>query len=102
MAQITPCAGVDVSKERLDVALYPDEQCFNVGNAADGWRELCRRLRPPGVRAIGIEASGGYERGVIGALPEAALPVRSVNPWKLRQFAKAAGRLAKNDRLEAA
>ncbi|MGH7082208.1 MAG: IS110 family transposase, partial [Acetobacteraceae bacterium] len=90
------------SKDRLDVALYPGEERFSVGNTADGWRELCRRLRPLGVRAIGIEASGGYEWGVIGALLEAELPVRSVNPWKLRQFAKAAGRLAKNDRLDAA
>jgi transposase len=55
-----------------------------------------------GVRAIGIEASGGYERGVIGALLDAGLPVRSVNPWRLRQFARAAGVLAKNDRLDAA
>ncbi len=52
-------------------------------------------------RAIGIEPSGGYERGVVGALLDAGLPVRSVNAWKLRQFAKAAGLLAKNDRLDA-
>lgn len=102
MAQMVPNVGVDVSKDRLDVALYPDEQRFSVANDAGGWRELCRRLRPLGVRAIGIEASGGYEWGVIGALLDADLPVRSVNPWKLRQFAKAAGRLAKNDRLDAA
>jgi len=62
---------------------------------------LCRRLRPLGARAIGIEASGGYERGVIGALLNAGLPVRSVNAWKLRQFGKAMGLLAKNDRLDA-
>ena len=101
MAQMTPSVGVDVSKDRLDIALYPDEQRFSVSNDAAGWRELCRRLRPLGVRAIGIEASGGYERGVIGALLDAGLPVRSVNAWKLRQFAKAAGLLAKNDRLDA-
>lgn len=101
MAQIAPSAGIDVSKERLDVALHPDGPQFNVSNDAAGWRELCRRLKPLGVRAIGIEPSGGYERGVIGALLEAGLPVRSVNAWKLRQFAKAAGLLAKNDRLDA-
>jgi transposase len=101
MAQIVPSVGVDVSKERLDIALHPDGAQFSVSNDAAGWRELCRRLKPLGVRAIGIEASGGYERGVIGALLDAGLPVRSVNPWKLRQFAKAAGLLAKNDRLDA-
>ena len=52
-------------------------------------------------RAIGLEASGGYERGAIDALLEAGLPVRLVNPWKLRRFAQAAGVLAKNDRLDA-
>ncbi|MGH7211970.1 MAG: IS110 family transposase [Acetobacteraceae bacterium] len=101
MAQMAPSVGVDVSKDRLDVALYPGEERFSVSNDAAGWRELCRRLRPLGVRAIGIEASGGYEHGVIGALLDAGLPVRSVNAWKLRQFAKAAGLLAKNDRLDA-
>jgi transposase len=101
MAQKTPTVGIDISKARLDVALYPDEARFSVGNNSAGWRELCRRLRPIGVRAVGIEPSGGYERGAIVAMLHAGLPVRSVNPWKLRQFAKAAGRLAKNDRLDA-
>jgi transposase len=101
MAQIAPTVGVDVSKERLDVASYPAEARFSVSNDSAGWRELCRRLHPIGARAVGIEPSGGYERGVIVALLDAGLPVRSVNPWKLRQFAKAAGWLAKNDRLDA-
>jgi len=101
MAQMAPTVGVDVSKQRLDVALYPAEARFSASNDSAGWHELCRRLRPIGARAIGIEPSGGYERGVIAALLDAGLPVRSVNPWKLRQFAKAAGWLAKNDRLDA-
>lgn len=101
MAQIAPSVGIDVSKDRLDVAVHPDGAPFSVANEEAGWRELARRLKPMGVRAIGIEASGGYERGVIGALLQSGLPVRSVNAWKLRQFAKAAGLLAKNDRLDA-
>jgi transposase len=101
MAQIAPTVGIDVSKERLDVAVYPSGAYFSVTNDELGWRELRRQLRPLSVRAIGIEASGGYERGVIGALLAADLPVRSVNAWKLRQFARAAGMLAKNDRLDA-
>lgn len=101
MAQNTPSVGIDVCKARLDVAVYPPEEAFSVSNDAAGWRELCRRLRALGARAIGLEASGGYERGAIRALLAAGLPVRSVNAWKLRQFAKAAGRLAKNDRTDA-
>lgn len=101
MAQMAPSVGIDVSKERLDVAVHPIEMDFSVMNDESGWRELSLRLRPLGARAIGIEASGGYERGVIGVLLKAGLPVRSVNAWKLRQFAKAAGLLAKNDRLDA-
>lgn len=101
MAQRTPVVGIDVSKEWLDVALYPYDEQWRVSNDEAGWRDLCRRLKGRGVRAIGIEASGGYERGVIIALVRAGLPVRHVNPWKLRQFARAAGLLAKNDRLDA-
>lgn len=101
MAQITPTVGIDVSKERLDVAVHPSGEPFSVSNDAAGWRVLRQRLRTIGARAIGVEASGGYERGVIGALLDAGLPVRAVNAWRLRQFAKAAGLLAKNDRLDA-
>jgi transposase len=101
MAQMAPSAGIDVSKERLDVALHPEGPQFSVSNDTAGWRELCQRLKPLGVRAIGIEPSGGYERGVTIALLEAGLPLHSVHAWKLRQFAKAAGLLAKNDRLDA-
>jgi len=101
MAQFAPSVGIDVSKERLDVAVQPSGEYFSVSNDAAGWRELVRRLTPLGARAIGIEASGGYERDVTCALVAKDLPVRNVNSWKLRQFAKAAGVLAKNDRLDA-
>jgi len=58
-------------------------------------------LRGLSIAAIGIEASGGYERGIMRALLSAGMPVRHVNPFKLRQFAKASGVLAKNDPLDA-
>jgi transposase len=58
-------------------------------------------LRPLTVSAIGLEPSGGYERGIIRALLAAGLSVRRINPNKLRQFARARGVLAKNDRLDA-
>jgi transposase len=91
--------GIDVSKDRLDVMLLPDRRCFSVANSTAGWTELVNRLR--GLTAIGIEPSGGYERGIIRALLAANLSVRRINPNKLRQFARARGVLAKNDRLDA-
>jgi transposase len=100
MAELSHC-GIDVSKDRLDVVVLPDEQCFSVVNDATGWAELIEKLRGLAIAAIGIEASGGYERGVVRALLAAGFSVRLINPFKLRQFAKACGVLAKNDRLDA-
>src|SRR5215213_9630377 len=93
--------GIDVSKDRLDVLLLPDRRCFSVTNNAAGWTELMKQIRGLAITAIGIEPSGGYERGVIRALLAAGLSVRRINPNKLRQFARARGVLAKNDRLDA-
>jgi transposase len=93
--------GIDVSKDRLDVVVLPDEQCFSAVNDAAGWAELIERLRGFSLAAIGIEASGGYERGILRSLIAAGFSVRLINPFKLRQFAKACGVLAKNDRLDA-
>src|SRR4051812_37855232 len=93
--------GIDVSKDRLDVMVLPAGSCFWVTNDAGGWAELVARVRPLAIAAIGIEPSGGYERSIIRALLAAGLSVRRVNPNKLRQFARARGVLAKNDRLDA-
>jgi transposase len=93
--------GIDVSKDRLDVMVLPEEQCSSVSDDAAGWDKLIEQLRGSSIAAIGIEASGGYERGVMRALLAADLPVRQVNPFKLRQFARASGVLAKNDPLDA-
>jgi transposase len=101
MAQRTPAVGIDVSKDWLDVAVYPTGERFQVTNDEAGWRDLRRQLKGRGARAIGIEPSGGYEWQAIRALVQAGLPIRMVDAWKLRQFAKACGLLAKNDRLDA-
>src|SRR5271154_4404259 len=93
--------GVDVSKDRLDIAVLPDGQSWSVTNDATGWIALAERLRDFSIAAIGLEASGGYERGVARALCAAGMSVRQVNPFKLRQFARASGVLAKNDPLDA-
>src|SRR3954453_4641000 len=93
--------GIDVSKDRLDVVVLPEGWFFSVSNDTAGWVELVARLPPLAVSAIGLEPSGGYERGLIRALLAAGLSVRRINPNRLRQFARARGALAKNDRLDA-
>lgn len=93
--------GIDVSKSRLDVAVLPGGEVLQLANDAAGWRELGRRLRGRAVKAIGLEPSGGYERDLLWALRQAGLPVRVLNPHRVRQYARALGRLAKNDRIDA-
>jgi len=93
--------GIDVSKDRLDVMVLPEQQCSSARNDAAGWFQLIEWLRGFSISAIGLEASGGYERGIMRALLAAGMSVRQINPFKLRQFAKASGVLAKNDRLDA-
>jgi transposase len=80
-----------VSKDRLDVVVLPEGRFCSVSNDAAGWAELVARLYPLAVSAIGLEPSGGYERGIIRALLAAGLSVRRINPNKLRQFARARG-----------
>jgi hypothetical protein len=87
--------GIDVSKDRLDVVVLPEGWFFSVSNDTAGWAELAARLRPLAVCAIGLEPSGGYERGIIRALLAARLSVRRINPNKLRQFARARGVLGR-------
>jgi transposase len=99
MAMLSFC-GIDVSKDRLDVVVLPEQQCVSVANDAAGWAELVEWLRGFSIAAIGIEASGDYERGAMRALLAAGMSVRQVNPFKLRQFARASGVLAKNDPLD--
>src|SRR5512133_3243340 len=60
--------GIDVSKDRLDVMVLPEEQCSSVPNDAAGWAKLVEQLRGFSISAVGIEASGGYERGAVRSL----------------------------------
>ena len=92
--------GIDVSKLWLDVSVLASGEMFRVGNDAAGWAALVERFKGK-VKAIGLEPSGGYERDLAKALQRAGLPVRMVNPYRLRQYAKALGKLAKNDRIDA-
>ncbi|WP_434616260.1 IS110 family transposase [Azospirillum sp. B2RO_4] len=102
MSTIAVTAGIDCGKSRLDVALFGAEDKFHVVNTGDGHRELIARLTSHGVCRVGMEASGGYERGVRTALRDAGLPVTVFDPARVRCFAKAKGLRAKNDRIDAA
>ena len=93
--------GVDVSKPLLDVAVVQTDEEFQVTNDEAGWADLIKRFKGRKVRVIGLEASGGYERGLIKALRKAGFRVHRVDAYRLRQYARAMGRLAKNDRIDA-
>ncbi len=94
-------AGIDVSKDRLDVHLWPAGQNFSLENNPSGAGELVDRLRPHGVALVVIEATGRYERRVALALMDAGFEVAVVNPRQPRDFAKASGQLAKTDAIDA-
>ena len=97
---ITRTAGIDTSKAKLDVALHGGE-CWQVANAASGWRSLARKLAGAGVARVGIEATGGYERGVVGYLRESGFEVLVLQPIQVRAYARVHLRRAKNDVLDA-
>lgn len=94
--------GVDVSKDRLDVAVRPSGEAFVVERNAAGLEMLVKRLRELSPYLVALEATGGYETIVAAALAGAALPIVVVNPAQVRAFAKAIGQRAKTDPIDAA
>lgn len=94
-------AGIDVSKATLDVALLPSGEVLQFGNDAVGIEELGKKLKSSTVDLVVMEATGGYETAVATTLVGIGLRVAVVNPRQIRDFAKATGRLAKNDRIDA-
>ncbi|MBE0547990.1 MAG: IS110 family transposase [Rubrivivax sp.] len=92
-------AGIDVSKQHLDACWGADEQ--RAVNDAKGWDELIAKLRAADVDLVVVEATGGYERGLVCALQSAGITVARVNPRQARDFAKSMGVLAKTDRVDA-
>jgi transposase len=93
--------GIDVSKAWLDVQIEREEGGLRVSNEAAGHGELMARLGGAPVAGVVLEASGGYERPAQAALSAAGLAVALVNPARVRDFARATGRLAKTDRIDA-
>jgi len=93
--------GIDVAKATLDIASLPDGESWTVTNDDDGIHELAPRLVALAPTLIVLEATGGFESAVAAALAKLGLPVVIVNPRQVRDFAKALGRLAKTDALDA-
>jgi len=94
--------GIDVAKRRLDIALWPTGEQRTLANDATDINELVTWLQTQQPQLIVLEATGGYERAVVASLGAAALPVVVVNPRQVCDFARAVGRLAKTDTLDAA
>jgi transposase len=97
----TVFVGIDVSKDRLDVHLRPLGEAFCVSRDAKGLDALTGRLGDLPVALVVLEATGGFEGMVAAALAAIGLPLCIVNPRQVRDFARAMGRLAKTDALDA-
>lgn len=94
-------AGIDVSKAYLDSATRPDRPPGRDPNDAAGIASLVARLKPLAPALVVVEATGGLELPLVAALQVAGIPVAAINPRQARDFAKASGRLAKTDRIDA-
>ena len=93
--------GIDVAKHSLDVYVASEDRCFTVKNGTSGFKQLLDELPASGSCLIVIEATGGYQSRVVGALVAAGHRVAVVNPRQVRDFARSLGILAKTDRLDA-
>lgn len=94
--------GIDVSKNRLDVASHPGGQCFCVERDAPGLEQLASRLAALAPHLVVLEATGGLEAMVVASLAAAGVSVAVVNPSQVRAFARALGQRAKTDPIDAA
>lgn len=94
--------GIDVSKAELQIALRPSGEQWSTANSEHAFPALIQRLQPLAPALVVLEATGGLEGPVVAALGLAGVPVVVANPRQVRDFAKAAGQLAKTDRIDAA
>jgi transposase len=93
--------GVDVSKERLDVAVAPSGESMSITNSEDGIALLADFLKPKNPELVLFEATGGWEMNAVNHLAAQRLPLVILNPRQVRDFAKATGQLAKTDAIDA-
>jgi transposase len=99
---ITICAGIDTGKSKLDIALYGASQQLQLDNTPADHDVLADWLRRHRVKRVGIEASGGYEQAVVGALRRKRFVVVVFQPAQVRAYAKFHLQRAKNDKIDAA
>jgi len=93
--------GIDVSKTRLDVAVYPTGESWQAYNGPESIAAVIQKIKALAPQRIVLEATGGLETLLTVCLAAEQLPVVVANPRKVRQFARALGRLAKTDRIDA-
>jgi len=96
-----PYVGIDVSKTQLDIGVRSEPQCWSVANDEEGIGQLVMRLQALEPALVVLEATGGLELAAVAALATVGLPVVVVNPRQVRDFAKATGKLAKTDTIDA-
>lgn len=101
MDSATVYVGIDVAKEQLVVAVRPTQECWQTKNERRAFPKLVRRLHALQPTRIIVEATGAFHQPLARALQAADLPVRVVNPRQTRAFARATGRLAKTDTIDA-
>jgi transposase len=97
----TPTAGIDIAKAKLDLAVHGQTTRLTVANDVTGWRQLVIALHDAQVHRVGMEATGGYERGVAAHLRQAGFEVRLLQPLQTKAFARLHLRRAKNDPIDA-
>lgn len=101
MSDLLTFVGIDVAKAHLDVHVRPTGATFTLANEPADIADLVSRLAPLQPTLVVLEATGGLEYAVAAALAAAGLAVAVVNPRQTRDFARALGRLAKTDTLDA-
>jgi len=101
MTQISTTAGIDTSKAKLDIAVHGRIEHWQVENALVGWRRLVAALTGAEVTRVGIEASGGYECGVVDYLRHEGFIVLVLQPTQVKAYARMCLRRAKNDKIDA-
>ena len=102
MEQEATYVGIDVAKAQVDVAVRPTDERWQVSHDDAGIRQLISKLKTLEPVMVLLEASGGLELPLVAALAAEAVPVVVVNPRQVRDFARATGKLAKTDSLDAA
>jgi len=93
--------GIDVAKDKFDLAILGETHVIQISNSRVGIADLASQMQARQPELIVVEATGGYQRAVVQGLFEAGLPVAVVNPQRVRQYARACGKMAKTDKIDA-